>query len=389
MNNDKLLLEQLYEDIYFEQYIKLIEKFDPEMGNNQPFDANKLIEYINRILQRREAGLKKSKNDNKKNTDYIRYPHLHASILDRVTVKTIEGYSINLEEFKNIVKQRPENILRQNDKMKKSRTIYKEYFNTTLPALRGLVVNEDTGEFKIVNTCPSAGECLLNCYAKGNTYTLFPETTISQNKILNYLFNDAEGYAAQLEKEINQKVKWYKRKKKDVQIRWNDSGDLLSPKYFNIVMNIINNTPEAEHYLYTKEVAMIKSYPNPPENIIFNFSFGARKNQEALIDLNKDKYSRIVDTRKQNKVNQPLLNAIVHYKYIEKKGKNWVYNNVEATKEAVAQTYDLDSKKILTVDEINNTPKGRDGEYHVIVLPGESDVSAARKDVRGTFLMIH
>lgn len=382
-DKDTLILESLYTQI------SINEAFDPDMGHNQPFDPDKLIEYINRILQRREAGSKGIKGDNKKKTDYVKYPHLHGSVLDRVTIKTTDGYTVNLDEFRNIVKERPKNILRQNEKMAKSRTVDKEYFNTTLPALRGLVVDEDTGEFKIVNTCPSAGKCLLSCYAKGGTYTLFPETTISQNKILNFLFNDAEGYKTQLEREINQKVNWFKKKNKQVQIRWNDSGDLLSPKYFNIVMDIINNTPDAEHYLYTKEVAMIKSYPNPPKNIIFNFSFGARKDQESLIDLNKDKYSRIVDTRKENIINEPLLNIIVHNKWIEKKGKEWIYNNLEATKEAVAQTYNLDSKKIKSVDEINNTPKGQEGEYHVIVLPGESDVSAARRDVRGTFLMIH
>jgi hypothetical protein len=382
-DNDQILLESLYESIW------LNEKFDPAMGKTEAFSPDKLIEYINRVLQRREAGPKGLKNDKKKSHDYIVNPHLHASILDRVTVKTTDGFSVNLEEFRNIIKQRPDNILRQNDKMKKSRTVDKEYFNTTLPALRGLIVDEDTGEFKIVNTCPSAGKCLLGCYAKSGSYTLFPETTISQNKILNFLFNDADGYASQLEKEINQKVKWFKRQKKEVQIRWNDSGDLLSPKYFDIVMRIINNTPEAEHYLYTKEVAMVKSYPNPPKNIIFNFSFGAKPEQEKLIDLEKDKYSRIVDTRKENKIKEPLLNAIIRFKYIEKQGKNWVYNDLEATKQAVASTYNLDPKKVLSVDEINRTPKGEEGQYHVMVLPGESDVSAARRDVRGTFLMIH
>jgi hypothetical protein len=382
-SKDQIRLEGLYEQVC------LNEKFDPAMGKNEPFSPDKLVEYINRVLQRREAGPKGLKDDKKKSIDYVKHPHLHASILDRVTIKTADGFSVNLQEFKNIVTQRPDNILRQNDKMKKSRTVDKEYFNTTLPALRGLVVDEDTGEFKIVNTCPSAGKCLLGCYAKSGSYTLFPETTISQNKILNFLFNDSSGYADQLEKEINQKVKWFKKRNKEVQIRWNDSGDLLSPKYFDIVMKIINNTPEAEHYLYTKEVAMVKAYPNPPKNIIFNFSFGAKADQESLIDLQKDKYSRIVDTRKENKINQPLLNAIISFKYIEKKGKDWVYNNLEATKQAVASTYNLDPKKILSVDEINKTPKGKDGEYHVIVLPGESDVSAARRDVRGTFLMIH
>jgi hypothetical protein len=381
-SKDQILLEGLYEKIY------LKEKFDPEMGDSESFDPDKLIEYVNRILQRRAAGSKGLKGDNKKTYDYVKLPHIHASVLDRITVQTTDGETVDLNKFRDIIKQRPDNILRQNDKMKKSGTATTEFFNTSLPALRGLVIDEDTGEFKIINTCPSAGKCLLKCYAKHGSYILFPDVSLSQNKTLNYLFNDSEGYTKQLEKEILQKVKTFKKRNKQVQIRWNDSGDLLSPKYFDIVMKIINNTPEAEHYIYTKEVAMIKAYPNPPQNVIFNFSFGARKDQESLIDLNTDKYSRVVNTK--NKIEEPVLNAIIKMNYIEKKGKDkWVYNNVEATKQSIAQRYSIDAKKLLTVDELNDTPKGNEGEYNVIVLPGESDLPASRRDVRGTYLMIH
>ena len=381
-SKDQILLEGLYEKIY------LKEKFDPDMGDSESFDPDKLIEYVNRILQRRASGSKGLKGDNKKIHDYVKLPHIHASVLDRITVQTTEGETVDLNKFRDIIKQRPDNILRQNDKMKKSGTATTEFFNTSLPALKGLVIDEDTGEFKIINTCPSAGKCLLKCYAKHGSYILFPDVSLSQNKTLNYLFNDSNGYTKQLEKEILQKVKTFKKRNKQVQIRWNDSGDLLSPKYFDIVMKVINNTPEAEHYIYTKEVAMIKAYPNPPQNVIFNFSFGARKDQESLIDLNKDKYSRVVNTK--NKIEEPVLNAIIKMNYIEKKGKDkWVYNNVEATKQSIAQRYNIDAKKLLTVDELNNTPKGNEGEYNVIVLPGESDLPASRRDVRGTYLMIH
>ena len=106
------------------------------------------------------------------------------------------------------------------------------------------------------------------------------------------------------------------------------------------------------------------------------------------IDLEKDKYSRVVNTK--NKIEEPVLNVIIKFNYIEKKGKDkWVYNDVNATKQIIAQRYDLDSQKLLTVDELNQTPKGQEGEYNVIVLPGESDLPASRRDVRGTYLMIH
>jgi hypothetical protein len=377
-DKDTIILENLYVN----NIIK--ENFDSEMGKTEPFSPDDLIDYINRILKRKES---KVKNDNKKISDYVRNPHLHASILKKVTIKTNDGVTVDLDKFREIITSRPKNLLKQNDKMKKSGTDETEFFNTSLPALRGLVVDEDTGEFKIVNTCPSAGKCLLKCYAKHGSYTMFPNVSMSYNKILNFLFNDPEGYEEKMIAEIKEVARNF-RKKKKVQIRWNDSGDLLSPKYFDLVMKVVNSTPMVDHYIYTKEVAMIKSYPNPPQNVIFNFSFGARKEQENLIDLGKDKYSVVVDTTKNN-LKEPELHAIIKYNYIENVDGKWIYNNAEATKQILAQVYKIDPEKILTVDELNKTPRGENGEYNVIVLPGESDLPASRRDVRGTYLMIH
>jgi len=364
----------------------LSEEFDPEMGKNVPFSTDKLIDYVNRVIRRREAGVKGLRGDNKKKSDYVTFPHLHASIMKKIVIQTTDGIQVDLNKFREIVTRRPEKLLKQNEKMKKSSTNDTEFFNTSLPALRGLVVDEDTGEFKIVNTCPSAGECLLKCYAKHGSYIMFPEVSMSYNRILNFLFNDSKGYEEDLIHEIKRASRNLGNKKK-AQIRWNDSGDLLSKKYFDIVMRIVNATPQAEHYIYTKEVDMIKAYSNPPNNVIFNFSFGGRKAQEELIDRQKDKYSQIVDT--ENMTKEPLLSEIIKNKYIAKKGEKWVYNNIGATKEIISKRFNLNPKKLLTVDELIKTPKGENGEYNVIVLPGESDFPASRRDVRGTFLMIH
>lgn len=358
------------------------EAFDSSMGATRPLDSGKLIEYINRVITKKRT----NKENPKKTSDYLTMPHIHASIANKVLVQTAEGETVDIDKFRQILMQRPDALLRQNEKMIKSRTFDTEFFNTSLPALKGLVVDEGTGEFKIVDTCPSAGNCQLVCYAKHGSYVLFPEVSISQNKALNYLFNDSDGFKRQLENEIVKVAKRFQGKKK-VQIRWNDSGDLLSPKFFDIVMGIVNNTPMVDHYIYTKEVAMIKAYPNPPQNVIFNYSYGAKRDQEKLIDPVKDKVSYIVDTK--DKIKEPVLSAIIRFKYIEKKGKNWEYNDSDATKQVIAQRYKLDPKTILTIDELSKTPEGASGQYNVIVLPGESDLSASRRDVRGTYLIIH
>jgi hypothetical protein len=85
-----------------------------------------------------------------------------------------------------------------------------------------------------------------------------------------------------------------------------------------------------------------------------------------------------------------MLYAITRFKYIQiGEDKKWKYNDVNATKNIIAQRYKIDPKSILTIDELKTTPKGQSGQYNVIVLPGESDLSASRRDVRGTYLIIH
>ena len=371
-----------------ENYI--FEKFDNEMGNTRKINSEELIDYINRVINRREN--LKVKDKKMKLKDYLHMPHIHASIAKKIKVATSDGYEIDLNKFSEFIKKRPDALLRQNEKMVKSGTDDTIFYNTSLPALKGLVIDEDTGEFRIVNTCPSAGACQLICYAKHGSYVLFPDVSISQNRTLNYLFNDPEGFQDQLEAEIKLARAKNRTSGKQVQIRWNDSGDLLSPKFFKMVVDIANNTPFVDHYIYTKEVAMVKEFPNPPDNIIFNFSYGGRKDQEALIDPVNDKISHIVDVRdKQKKVEEDVLQVIKKLKYIDydKENKQWFYNKPAAVKAAIAQHYKINPKTLLTIDELAKTPKGQPGQYDVIVLPGESDLSASRRDVRGTYLIIH
>jgi len=373
---DQLVLESLYTNIAIK------EAFDPSLGSVKTIDANQLVDYINRVIEKSKIPSGKKKFKDK---DYFQMPHIHASIAKKVLVSTPDGETVDLDEFRKILMERPNELLRKNEKMQKSETSGTVFFNTTLPALKGLVVDEDTGEFKIVDTCPSAGACQLVCYAKHGSYIMYPHTSMFQHKTLNYLFNDAQGFQDQMEAEI--KLATTRNRGKKVQIRWNDSGDLLSPKFFGIVMSIANNTPFADHYIYTKEVQQAKQFPNPPQNVIFNFSYGARKEQEQAIDPVKDKVSFIVNIKDEQK--EPVLYAITKFKYIQIKDKKWVYNNEDATKQIIAQKYKIDPKTILTIDELKNTPQGQEGQYNVIVLPGESDLSASRRDVRGTYLIIH
>jgi hypothetical protein len=370
--------------ITFKKYFEVVkEAFDSEMGTSRPIDSQKLIDYINRVVEKKRTGEIDPKT---KKMDYLHMPHIHPKIAQKVLISTPEGETVDLEQFKNILTKRPSELLRKNEKMQKSETGDTVFYNTTLPALKGLVVDEETGEFKIVDTCPSAGACQLVCYAKHGSYVMYPDVSMFQHKTLNYLFNDPEGFKDQMESEI--KLASVKNKGKKVQIRWNDSGDLLSPKFFKMVMGIATSTPFADHYIYTKEVSQAKKY-SLPDNVIFNFSYGAKKQQEQLIDPKKDKVSFIVNI--EDSLKEPLLYNITRFKYMkrDKESKKWIYNNADAVKAIIAQRYEIDPKTMLTIDELKSTPKGEVGQYNVIVMPGESDLSASRRDVRGTYLIIH
>ena len=66
-----------------------------------------------------------------------------------------------------------------------------------------------------------------------------------------------------------------------------------------------------------------------------------------------------------------------------------MYTYEDAVKQIIAQRYEIDPETLLTIDELKTTPQGEVGQYNVIVMPGESDLSASRRDVRGTYLIIH
>jgi hypothetical protein len=84
-----------------------------------------------------------------------------------------------------------------------------------------------------------------------------------------------------------------------------------------------------------------------------------------------------------------LIKDFVHK---DKEANKWKYNDEESikmVKKKIADKYSVDASTILTIDELANTPNGKDKQYNVIVLPGESDLSASRKDVNGTYLILH
>lgn len=353
---------------------------------NDPSELGSKIEPISDEEMKKYLG--RTTEGGKTKQDKYKLPYIHRGNIE--TIKVIddngeEKREIDIESFKKLISVRPEKLIKQNDKMKKTGGETQSFYNTSLPALKGLIVNEKTNQFIVVDTCPSSGICKTYCYAKKGGYVQWKASSLSQTRILNFLMNDWSGYKENMLNELKSISEKNTTKGIKTVLRWNDSGDMLSDKYFEIVMDIVRQTPEVQHYAYTKEVSKAKQYKNIPKNFIFNFSFGGLQDKELLSKV--DKISVVVpDVLIKPYISKIKINT--DKKPIEK----WSYNNESALRQAknkIAAKYSIPVETLLSIEELSNTPKGKRDQYNVIVLPGESDLSASREDVRGTYLILH
>ncbi|MHA2408093.1 MAG: GP88 family protein, partial [Candidatus Ranarchaeia archaeon] len=146
--------------------------------------------------------------------------HIHKNhIIDKET-----GEVIDQDILKKKIMTRPKAIVGRNEKMKASGGKQFVIYDTTLPAYKGLYVDEASTdkELRMLNTCPSAGACAIFCYAGKGGYIQWENSGLSAAMKLNYLMNDWEGFKAQMIKEVNARVK--RNKGKYTVIRWHDAG---------------------------------------------------------------------------------------------------------------------------------------------------------------------
>ncbi len=354
----------------------LEEKFGeiaPERLKNLPDDE------IEQYMQRIATNKKITKGAD---ADKYKYPYIHRS-----NIVDDDGNLLDKNHLINLIKIRPKNILKKNTKMAKSEFEGVTFYDISMPALRGLVVNEKTNEFYIVDTCPGAGACRVYCYAKKGGYVQWKKSSLQQTRVLNFLINDWQGFKQQLISEIlsaaSKSAKKLKGKnvKYDMILRWHDSGDFMSEKYLNIAYDIARETPNILHYAYTKNVRMV-SGTIKPDNFVFNFSQGAIDREEREINPEKHKHSVVVP--------KPMFSRYMHK---DKELDKWVFNSEEDLdkfKTQMANKYGIDKNTIITYDEMKKMSLSNDvNKWNVIVPAGSGDESAARRDVLGTYLLIH
>lgn len=166
------------------------------------------------------------------------------------------------------------NLLTQNQKIKDTGKAIgiKQIYNFSIPAYK-------TAEGKI--TCPFADSCVKFCYAQKGNYKRFPSVGLAMEK--KYKLTKLDNFVEIMNTEII--------KKKARIIRVHDSGDYYSPKYLNKWLRIALINPNVLFYSYTNSIKFVKDLEFIPEN--FDFIFSDSGKQKNLIDINKDRHTKI------------------------------------------------------------------------------------------------
>lgn len=323
--------------------------------------------------------------------DKYKLPYIHRS--SAVQYLGPDGKTYSEEKIIAELKQRPKSLLKQNEKMRHSNGEQEQFFNIGFAALTGIAVDEQTGKLIIVNTCPGAGACKVDCFVihQGGKIQ-FEGPWLNDGRILTYLLNDPTGFFNQLSNEITKEEALGKKGGYNVTIRWHDSGDFFSPEYLDMALKLAAKHPDNKFYAYTKMAGA--ALAAKPDNFIINWSEGAHTSQEKQVKaqdptLSSTKNSRIVP----EETFQDLLAKDESKKLIRGPSGQWRLQpgKLPELKQRLAKEYGLSANSILSYDEYmekrNKIPAGM--KYNVIVMGGEGDVSANDPNIISTLLLKH
>jgi hypothetical protein len=316
-------------------------------------------------------------------------PIIHGSNIKAIT-KDDGGTEWDLDDLAKQITTRPRAILGTNAKMEKSKTEGEIIYDLTLPALSGIVVDEESGDFVEIKTCPGAGECQLFCYARKGGYVMFPASSMSAAQALNFLVNEPEGYMAAVNKEITALKNKTDKAGIQLVVRWHDAGDFFSKEYLDLAYDVAKANPDVKFYAYTK-MGDVATGSHPP-NFIINFSSGSKSREVKKVELHR----QAGNTVKQG-VTVPKN---MFFDLIARKGNSLIKDAkgrtqfaspeaLDTFKDRLAQQYQVPRDTIITYDQMLATPEGPKPKWNVIVQPGAGDRAANRLDVIDSYLMFH
>ena len=364
---------------------------DDDWDDKKVSEATKLPAQTRELKgQELDDYLDRIRNREKGKTDKYKLPYIHRSSV--VKYYNEEGKRYNTDQIKEALGVRPKKLLKQNEKMKHSNGELEQFFNIGFAALVGIALDEGTNELIVVNTCPGAGSCKIECFAMKGGKVQFEGPWLSDGRILTFLLNDPDGFFNQLSNEITKEEKLAQKGGYNLTIRWHDAGDFFSPEYMDLAFKLASNHPDVKFYAYTKIAAA--ALGQKPANFIVNWSEGASTSQEKQVkqqdpQLDVTKNSRIVPS----KLFYDLLKKDKDNKLDKTADGAWQPRDaaaLEELKDRLAQQYNLKRDSIIDYNEMMATPqKNNIKKWNVIIAPGEGDISANRQDVLSTLLLKH
>ena len=314
-------------------------------------------------------------------------------IISRGNIPLKDG-DIDVEHFIRQITSKPKMIFDRNPKMEKGDKGALQYtVNTGLPALRSILYDQENNEFYTINTCPGAGACAVNCYARKGFYIMNDGKNLKYTQRLNLLLNDPEEYENIIMDELDPLAYKIKRESnklgEDIKliIRWNDAGDFFAKKYYDIALSVTSQLLKSgynvESYAYTKMggIANIAD-----DNFIMNFSDDANKRESDKVEIDKVKVSKIVP---KDLFKDIFVKKGPHFVKNENGKPTFVDGGEEELKRLISSKYDVSYDSLVYTHELPSN-QGEPLSYNVIVLPtGDSDIGAQRKDVKFSFLCEH
>lgn len=320
-------------------------------------------------------------------------PIIHASNIKALIKSDNPDDKWDLDDFAKQITTPPTQILGTNAKMAKSKKEGAITYDLTLPALSGIIVDEETGEFVEVVTCPGAGECQLICYARKGGYRMFPASSMSAGRALNFLLNHPKEYMEMFNREVKMAKDRADKAGIKLLVRIHDAGDFFSKEYYDLSMNIAKDNPNVKFYFYTKSGDIITD-PNAPPNVVGQFSSGSQSREQKIVRLQKDAGRHIKDAITLGKDEfKNLFVTDAKGKYVkDSEGRTQVKSPEawEQFKKHLGTKYKIDPDSVITYDEMLKIPEGPKPKWNVVVFPtGHGDLGATRLDVQNQFLMFH
>jgi hypothetical protein len=296
------------------------------------------------------------------------------------------------------------------------------FYETGIPAFKGLIYDKSEDKFKVVATCPKAGSCILWCYARTGNYAMRGKPMVLMQR-LNLMINDPEAYKDQAIQElitIALKDNTFEGTGNTLVIRWNDAGDffdaydsIYKKLAYEIIEEIKNTSIRGKKiqmfsYAYTKN---IKHLIDQSDNIHWTFSGGSVPGEAKKSNPLEHKMSQVVPEsvfkdlflRKgphlvkdsegmpvwaEGADKEDLLQRVFDRFSIY--GGNSEDNKFNIKLEGQHIPEETGSPSILVMQSDLPSQQGSQGEYAVVVLPtGDSDIGAMRKDVKTIFLCEH